>query len=160
MAAAIAYYTVFSLPGLLAIIVSFAGYVFSQQAVESAIQRYVTSFIGPGAAAQVATMTRAANQHTSAGILGTIIGAVVLLAGATTAFSQLQTALNRAWDVRPDDEHQGVRGMLKTRVLSFLLILLIGFLLLVSVGFSTAFREPEPPLRAHSEAHRTACSGS
>ncbi|MGE5486380.1 MAG: YihY/virulence factor BrkB family protein [bacterium] len=137
MAAAIAYYTVLSLPALLVIILTIAGYAISEQEAERAIQQQAGSYIGGGSSGAIATMMRTASERGSAGALGTIISALVLLIGATTAFAQLQTALNRAWEVAPDEQHQGVWGMLRKRLLSFALIIAIAFLLLVSVAFST-----------------------
>ncbi len=135
LAAAIAYYTVFSLPGLLFLIIAVAGLVMSEQAIESAIEQQASNYIGQGAAEQIATMIRS-TQKGSGGIVGTIIGIGILLIGATTAFAQFQTALNRVWEVTPDEQHAGVRSMLRKRLVSFLLIIAIAILLLVSIGFS------------------------
>lgn len=137
MAAAMAYYTVFSLPALLFIILTIASYAISEQEAERAIQQQAGSYIGGGSSGAIATMMRTASERGSAGVFGTVISAIVLLVGATTAFAQLQTALNRAWEVAPDEQHQGVRGMLRKRLASFALIIAIVFLLLVSVAFST-----------------------
>jgi membrane protein len=138
MAAALAYYTVFSLPPLLVIIIAVAGVVFGAETVETAIRQQVSGLIGQGAADQVSTMARHAGQKTSAGMIGTIIGIGALLLGATTAFAQMQASLNRVWQVKPDTKQGGIWSFLTKRVLSFGMILGVAFLLLVSLAISAA----------------------
>jgi membrane protein len=138
MAAALAYYTVFSLPPLLVILISVAGFVFGAQTVETAIRQQVSGLIGQGAADQVGTMAQHAGQKTSAGLIGAVIGTAALLLGATTAFAQIQASLNRVWGVKPDPNQGGVWSFISKRVLSFGMILAVAFLLLVSLAISTA----------------------
>ncbi len=135
LAAAIAYYTVFSLPGLLFLVIAVAGLVMSEEAIKSAIEQQAATYVGQGAAEQIATMIRN-TQKGSGGITGAIIGIGILLIGATTAFAQFQASLNRVWEVTPDRQHAGVRNVVRKRVVSFLLIVAIAILLLVSIGFS------------------------
>lgn len=136
MAAALAYYTVFSLPGLLVIVIAVAGFIFGQQAVQTAIQQQVAGLMGQGAAEQMNTMAQHASQRTSAGLMGTVMGFIVLLAGATGAFSQLQASLNKAWEVKPDPNAGGIWAFISKRILSFGMILGVAFLLLVSLAIS------------------------
>lgn len=136
MAAALAYYTVFSLPPLLVIIITVAGIVFGQQAAEGEVENQVASLVGPDAAGQVQTMIQNASQRTQGGTIATILGIVALVFGATGAFAQLQDALNRAWEVEPDPEVGGLKNFVLKRVLSLGMILGIGFLLLVSLALS------------------------
>ncbi len=138
MAAALAYYTTFSLPPLLLIIIAVVGLVVGRQAVQGSIQQQIQGLIGSGAAGQVETMVRAAGQHHSAGIVGGILGILALIFGATSAFAQLQSSLNSIWHVKPDPEAGGVRSFLVQRVLSFGMILAVAFLLLVSLAVSAA----------------------
>lgn len=136
MAAALAYYTVFSLPPLLAIIVAIAGAVFGAEAVGNAIRQQATTMIGQGAADQIQTMMAETNRQTG-GAWWKVIGSVLLLLfGATTAFGQLQSALNRTWQVKPDPNAGGVKSFVGKRLLSFGLILVLGFLMLVSLVIS------------------------
>ena len=140
MAAAVAYYTMFSLPPLLLIVVAVAGAFFGTETVSQKVQQEAGAMIGHGAATEIQTMLRGAREQTgSAGQAA--IGIIVLLFGATTAFAQLQSALNRTWKVKPDPQMstlQTIRQFLSKRLLSFGLILVIGFLLLVSLVISAA----------------------
>lgn len=136
MAAALAYYTVFSLPPLLAIIVAIAGAVFGPEAVGNAIREQASTMIGQGAADQVQTMMAETNRQTG-GAWWKVAGSVLLLLfGATTAFGQLQAALNRTWEVKPDPNAGGIKAFIGKRLLSFGLILVLGFLMLVSLVIS------------------------
>ncbi len=134
LAAAIAYYTVFSLPPLLVVIVAVAGAVFGPEAVRAALTGQVGTMIGPDAAGAIDGMIA------SAGDLGTGIGSKVagiaaLLFGATGAFGQLQKSMNRAWEVE-EKASGGVLATVLKRLVSFGMILTIAFLLLVSLGVS------------------------
>ena len=136
MAAALAYYTVFSLPPLLIIIIAVAGIVLSPQEVEQAIQQQAGSLVGQGGAEQIQTMVENAGNLGQKGIIGIVLGVAGLLFGATGAFAQLQTALNRAWEIMPDPEGGGIIRTVLKRVLSLGMVLGIAFLLLVSLVLS------------------------
>ena len=136
MAAALAYYTVFSLPPLLFLIITIAGVAFGQEAAEGQVEQQVTSLVGPDAAGQVQTMIQNASEQTSGGTIATILGIIALVFGATGVFAQLQDALNAAWEVEPDPEVSGLKNFIFKRVLSLGMILGIGFLLLVSLALS------------------------
>ena len=138
MAAALAYYTVFSLAPLLLIVISLAGLIFGPQQVQAAITQQVQSAIGQEGAKQVATMISGAGRQSSTGWLGAIFGFAALILGATTAFVQLQAALNRAWEVKPDPAASGAKSFLGKRLLSFGMVLTLAFLLLVSLILSAA----------------------
>ena len=132
--AAIAYATVFSLPPLLVLMVGVAGAVFGADAVREALLGEAEGLLGAEGSAAIGEMV------TNAGSLGQGIGAklaglLILIVGATGAFGQLQKALNRAWDVE-DQPSGGIWGMVKSRLLSFGLVLTLGFMLLVSLGLS------------------------
>lgn len=142
MAAALAYYTVFALPPLLVVIIAIAGLAFGQDAVRGSIAQQIQALIGQGGAEEVQTMIRQASQSASGGVIATIVGIIALLFGATGAFAQLQAALNRAWQVKPDPHQGGVKTFLKKRLLSFGMILALAFLVMVSLALSaglTAF---------------------
>lgn len=137
MAAAIAYYTVFSLPPLLATIVAIAGAILGPDEVARLISEQVDSSVGPNAAAEVETMIESASSI-GGGLWSTIFGVVALLFGATGAFAQLQKALNRAWEVEDADEGAGIKALISKRILSFGMVLTIAFLLLVSLAITAA----------------------
>jgi membrane protein len=136
MSAAVAYYTVFSLPPLLVVVVALAGAVFGPEAVREALFGQTEGFAGAEAAAEIRTMID------SAGDVGESTGAklagiAALLFGASGAFGQMQVALNRAWEVE-EKKGGGIVSVLVKRLLSFGMVLTIAFLLLVSLAMSAA----------------------
>ncbi|HEX2254112.1 MAG TPA: YihY/virulence factor BrkB family protein [Thermoanaerobaculia bacterium] len=136
MAAALAYYTVFSLPPLLVILIGIAGLAWGEQAVAGRIEGEVGALLGPQAGEAIATMVENAGSDRSGSRLAAWLGLAVLLFGASGVFAQLQAALNEAWDVAPDPDKSGVVRMVTKRLLSFGMVLGIGFLLLVSLALS------------------------
>lgn len=138
MGAALAYYTVFSLAPLLLTVISIAGIALGQQTVQHSIETQVAGLIGADAAKQVQTMLTSATQNRSTGLIGTVVGLIVLLAGATGTFASLQDALNKVWHVKPDPEAGGIKAFLGKRLLSFGMVLGVAFLLLVSLVLSAA----------------------
>ena len=136
MSAAIAYYTVLSLPPLLAIIVALAGAVFGAGTVEDAIASQIRGSVGPGAAEEVRAMMAQSGELLSGSAFAIAGGLAALLFGATGAFAQLQQSLNRAWEVEPDPKQGGLKTMLLKRVLSLGMVLTIAFFLLVSLVLS------------------------
>ncbi len=140
MAAALAYYTVFSLPPLLLILITLAGLFLSPEQVDAAIQGQAQSLIGQEGANQISTMVENANESVSGsgGTLALVFSIAGLIFGATGAFAQLQMTLNRAWEVMPDPEQGGLWNFVTKRVLSLGMILGIAFLLLVSLALSAA----------------------
>ena len=137
-AAALAYYTVFSLPPLLVLIMSIAGAVWDPQDVQEALRGQLGSLIGASGEEQIETIMREAERPEGSGIFPTLLGIGALLFGATGAFMQLQGALNRVWDVEPDPEQGGIRNFILKRAMSLGMILAIAFLLLVSLAISAA----------------------
>jgi membrane protein len=138
MAAALSYYTVFSLPPLLILIVTLAGFIWDPQDIRGAIEGQMGSLIGPDAANQVREMITRAESDQPSSIATKALGAFALLFGATGAFIQLQTALNDAWKVEPDPSQGGIKNFIFKRVFSFALILFIAFMLLVSLALTAA----------------------
>src|SRR6266481_10095459 len=136
MGAAIAYYTVFSLAPMLVMVIAVAGLAFGQQAAEGALFGELANLIGPESAAAVQAMLRSAS-GTWPGILATAVGIGTLIIAATAVFGELQSALNVIWKAPASGSH-GVWHLLKSRLLSLSVILVIGFLLLVSLVISTA----------------------
>lgn len=140
MAAALSYYTIFSLPPLLFLIIMIAGFVFSASAAQEALTSEIEGVVGADTAAQIGTMISSASEQATSdsGLIMTILGGLAFVFGATGAFAQLQDALNRAWEVAPDPERGGIIHFVFKRFLSFGMILATGFLLLVSLALSAA----------------------
>jgi membrane protein len=135
-AAALAYYTVFSLAPLLVIVVALAGLFFGQEAAQGKIVEQMGGLVGHDAASAIQDMIAAARKPAS-GILATVIGLAALVFGATGVFAQLQESLDAIWEVKPRPG-LGVKGFIKARFLSFTMVLGIGFLLLVSLAVTAA----------------------
>jgi len=140
LAAALAYYAIFSLPALLALIVAVAGMFASQEQVAGRLTDYMQQTMGDTGAKQIETMLQQAGQP-GRGLVGSLVGIVALVAGATGVLIELQTALNRAWKVEPDKQQGGIRSFLMKRVLSLAMVLGIAFLLLVSLVASWLLSE-------------------
>jgi membrane protein len=136
MAAALSYYTIFSLPPLLLLLLLLVGAVMDPEDVRGALEVQLQQLMGPAAGAQVRAIITHAERPGGDGTLATVLGIVALLLGATGAFGQLQSALNRAWEVTPDPKQGGVRSFLMKRLFSFGMVLVIAFLLLVSLVLS------------------------
>ncbi|WP_121666590.1 YihY/virulence factor BrkB family protein [Mesonia aquimarina] len=132
--AVIAYYTFFSLPSLLVIVVGIAGYFFDQQEVRTKITSEIRGLTGADTAKAIETMINNAMLD-GGSVLAIIIGIAILLFGATGAFFQLKKAMNRIWSVRVKKE--SFKRVLIDRVISFGMILVIGFMLLISLVIST-----------------------
>ncbi|AHM58905.1 ribonuclease bn [Flammeovirgaceae bacterium 311] len=133
--AVVAYYAIFSLPALLIIVITIAGSIFGEAAVQGELSSEIGNMIGPDAASEVETMISNAytNQNST---IATIIGIAVLIFGATGVFYQLQQSLNNVWNVEAN-ENAGFMKLLKDRVTSFSVILVIGFLMLISLLLTT-----------------------
>jgi membrane protein len=136
MAAALAYYTVFSLPALLLIVLFVVGSVFGRAAAEGQIQQRIGSAVGSNVASMAQGMIRSAAQSATGGNIATVLGIAGLLYAATNVFAQLQTAMNRAWEVAPQES--GLKIMALKRFTSFLLIVGVAGLVLISLGAATA----------------------
>jgi len=135
LSAALAYYSIFSIGPLLAIIVGLAGLAFGSESVRHQIEQQLQGMLGERSAKTVESMMSAQKQGTS--LITTIVGVVVLLFGAAGVFGQLQDSLNTIWEVKPKPG-AGIWNTLRNRFLSFSMVLGVGFLLLVSMALSTA----------------------
>jgi len=134
MGAALAYYTIFSLAPLLFIAIAIAGLAFGVEAARGEITGQIEGLIGYDGARAIQTMIQSAHKPAHSAV-ATMIGFVALLLGASGVFSEMQDALNTIWHVNPDSQG-GVRRIVKSRFLSFGMVLGIGFLLLVSLLLS------------------------
>jgi membrane protein len=136
-AAALSYYTVFSLPPLLVLIILVAGFVFDPSDVQHAIQGQLQGLIGPSAGEAIQSILTHA-QRPEGRSLTTLLGIGALVLGAGGAFLQLQSALNRAWEVKPDPKQGGIRNFIMKRLFSLTMVMGLAFLLLVSLAISAA----------------------
>jgi membrane protein len=134
LSAALAYYSIFSLGPLLVIAVGVAGIAFGHDTVRHQMEGQLQSMLGEKAAGTVESMMAAQKYGTS--LITTIVGLVVLLIGAGGVFGQLQDSLNTIWEVKPKPG-VGIWGFVRTRFLSFTMVLGTGFLLLVSMALTT-----------------------
>lgn len=135
LAAALAYYMVFSLAPMLIIAVAVASFVIGKEAAQEQLAIQLQQFIGSEAAQSIQTLIQERYQPQS-GLIATIVAIATLFFGATTVFAQLKVALNIIWGVTPKPE-RGFLNFLMARSLSVLMIVAIGFLLLVSLVFSS-----------------------
>jgi membrane protein len=135
MGAALAFYTLFSMAPLLLIVVSVAGLVFGQDAARGEIQNQLQSLMGTHGARAVQDLL-ASMDKPAQGWAATLLGVLLLLVGATTVFGELQDALDRIWRVPSQSRTSGWFGLIRARLLSFGMILAVGFLLTVSLVLS------------------------
>ena len=166
LGAALAYYTVFSLAPILVIVIAVAGAVFGQEAAQGEIVSQIRGLVGEEGATAIQSLIESAGRQ-GAGGRATLIGLLVLLFGSTSAFSQLQGALNKIWEVEPV-ALAGVWDVVRARFLSFAAVLGTGFLLSVSLvprynpitSLPTKKSPAVTPAPSHTSRHRIAASGS
>jgi membrane protein len=133
--AALAFYCAFSLAPLLVILVTLTGWVVGEELAYGQLDAQLSSLFGPATAVALKDAMEASQD--SEGFSATVVSLVTLLVGATTVFAALEAALEQIWGARALAP-RGVYGWLRARLLSFGLILAVGFLLLVSLSISTA----------------------
>lgn len=137
MGASISYYALFSLTPLLLIVISVAGLVFGREAAQGEIVAQLSGIMGHEGAQAVQAMLKAAREPKES-IAATCVSVVIFLIGATATFAELQNALDRIWKVPSSRSKSGLWYLLRTRLLSFGLVLGMGFLLTVSLAVSAA----------------------
>ncbi len=130
MGAAIAYYTMLSLAPLLLIVITVAGLIFGEEAARGALFGQLAELVGDNGAQAIQAIL-SSSSNLSGGIVSILIGFVTLFIGATTVFAELQSDLDRIWKV--PERRGGVQGFIRKRLLSFGVILGVGFLLIVSL---------------------------
>lgn len=134
----ISYYTIFSLPGLLVIVINIAGYFYDKKEVTKHLTTQIQNVVGGDTASDMEEIINNASE-TKGTVLSSILGVATLLFGATGVFYQLQQILNKIWEVKPKKKtKQKILELLKDRLFSFGLVLAVGFLLLVSLVISAA----------------------
>jgi len=135
MGAALAFYTMFSIAPLLLIVISVAGFFFGEDAARGELFGQLDEMLGTQGALAVQGLIESAGKPRE-NVLATAFGLVLLFIGATSVFAELQDALDRIWRAPAKARHTGLWGILHARVMSFGMILGIGFLLMVSLAFS------------------------
>ena len=148
LAASLSYYTIFALAPLLIIVISIVGLVFKHEAAQGQIVSQVRMLMGEQGAEMVAAMVKSVLASRGSGLLATVIGIVTLLVGASGVFGELHDSLNLIWSV-PASQTSGWRFLVRDRLLSFTMILGIGFLLLVSLIVSAGLSGLTTYLGAH-----------
>lgn len=133
--AVIAYYAIFSLPGLLVVIVTMAGYFFGNDVVNHHVSAQFTPIMGADTSEQIQSMIEKASKLENS-FWATILGVITILVGATGVFAQFQKSLNIIWEVKADESKSGIWSMVRTRLFSFGLIISIAFILIVSLVIS------------------------
>jgi membrane protein len=134
LGAALSYYTIFSIAPLLLISIAVAGLFFGPEAAEGRIVAQMQGLIGRNAAEAIQAMIENARKP-GQGIMATVFGTVTLLFGAGGAFNELRAALDVIWEI-PPRKGGGVLAMIRQRLASFAMVLVVGFLLLVSLVLS------------------------
>lgn len=137
MGAALAYYTLFSIAPLLLIVIAVAGLAFGHDAAEGQIVIQLQGLMGADSAHAIQALLKSASRPVES-VVGAVIGGAVLLLGAMSVLAELQGALDRIWRAPPRRGRSGVWTLLRARLLSFSMILGIGFLLIVSLIASAA----------------------
>lgn len=138
MAAALSYYTIFSLPALLLLVMLMAGVFADPEEIRVRLLEPIRILIGPDGAALIQEILSNAERPGAGSPLTIAVGAAALLFAATGAFAQLQTTLNRIWQVELDPERTGaIRSFVTKRILSFVMIIGVALLLLASTVTST-----------------------
>lgn len=135
LGAALAFYTALSLAPLLVVVLAIAGLAYGHKAVEGQLVWQMQDMIGVEGAKAIQALISAAHRPTS-GIIATVVGLLTLFFGASSAFAELSDALNTIWRVPVNPRQSGVASlfeMIKRRTVSFLMVLGVGLLLLVTL---------------------------
>jgi membrane protein len=134
--AALAFYTLFSIAPILVLVIAVAGYFFGREAATGQLFHQIQGLVGQQSAEAIQAVLKGASNKED-GLLATIVATALLLFGATTAFAELKDSLDEIWGI-PPPKGAGFWDFLRTRLLSFGLVLALGFLLLVSLVISAA----------------------
>lgn len=133
LSASLAFFTVFSLPGLLIIIIWFSDLFYGRDIVEGKLYHQIEGFVGHDAAVEIQETMRNATLSSESNF-ATIVGLAALIIGATTVFGEIQDSINRIWRVKAKPKKGlGFLKLILNRLLSFSMIISLGFILLVSL---------------------------
>lgn len=132
LSAALAYYTIFSLPAMLIIIIYISQLFYGREAIEGTLYHQIAGLVGNDAALQIQQTIKGAALSKGT-YFATIVGIVTLLIGATSVFSEIQDSINYIWKLKSKPKGTGVLKILINRLLSFSIVVSLGFLLMVSL---------------------------
>ncbi len=132
LSAALAYYTVFALAPMLIVVISLISFFYGKEAAQGQIYGQIKSFVGSDAALQIQQVIGNASLSPSF-TFASIVGIVALLFSATGVFAEIQSSINLIWNLRVKPKKGGILKMLKIRLISFSLIISLGFIALVSL---------------------------
>jgi membrane protein len=149
MGAALAFYTVFSLPPLLVLLSAIAGLFVTPDVAQTELMEQLGTLFGAAGAKAIAALVTSGQGSGARSALAAAAGAAALLVGATSVFAELQDDLDRIWNAPPSARPAGLWGLLRTRVLSFGLIVALGFLLVVSLALSAFVEALSSRYRSH-----------
>ncbi len=131
LSAALSYYTIFSIGPMMIIVISLAAIFFGQEAVEGKLYAQISGLVGSSAAVQIQEIIKNSHREHN-GAIGTIVGGIILFVGATGIFTEMQDSINFIWSIKVKPK-RGIIKFLTNRLISFSLVVSLGFLLLVSL---------------------------
>jgi len=131
LSSALAYSTIFSLPPMLLLIIILGGSLYGKDAVQGTVFTELKDYVGSTAALQIQDVIKALQEQRNS-LAATVVGAIALVIGSTGIFVEIQDSLNMIWGVRPKAK-KGIVKFVLNRVMSFSLIIGLGFLLIVSL---------------------------
>jgi len=134
LSGSLAYYTVFSMGPLMIVIIAICGFFLGREAIEGQIYQQLEGFLGSDTAIQLQDVIKKA-AISDKGLVAIIVGGITLLVGATTVFAEIQDSINTIWGLKPKPK-KGWLKLIQNRLLSFSVIISLGFLLLVSLGIT------------------------
>ncbi|AEV97787.1 ribonuclease BN [Niastella koreensis] len=147
LSASLAYTTVFSFGPLLVVIIFLCSIFLGQEAVQGRIYDQMKSFVGPDAALQLQTIIKNASLS-GKGTTAAVIGIITLLFSATAVFAEIQDSINTIWGFKAKPQ-KGIWQFVRTRFLSFSIVISLGFLLLVSLAVTTIVEGLSDRLKSH-----------
>ncbi|HEY2805627.1 MAG TPA: YihY/virulence factor BrkB family protein [Gemmatimonadales bacterium] len=137
MGAALSYYTLFSIAPLLVIVIAVGGLIFGRDATQGQILIQLRGLIGDAGARAAQDLLQSANSPAKSA-MAAIVGSITLLLGASSVFTELYGDLNKIWRIPSAPKTSGIVQLIRTRILSFGMIIGVGFLLVVSLVISAA----------------------
>ncbi|MEL1255476.1 YihY/virulence factor BrkB family protein [Flavobacterium sp. DGU38] len=131
LSAALSYYTIFALPPLLIIIITICGFFFGEEAVTGQLYGQINELVGNDAAKQIQEAIKNV-QLSDSNVFVTVFGIIMLLVGASGVFAEIQSSINYIWGLRAKP-NKGLKKFVQNRLMSFSMIVSVGFLMLVSL---------------------------
>lgn len=151
LSASLAYYTIFSLPALLVVLIGLGSIFLGRAAFQGEVFRYINSFVGDVAAAQIEDMLKNTTTNYN-NIWATIIGGITLLVVASGIFAEIQDSINLIWRLKPAPK-KGLINFVMNRLLSFSMVLVLGFILLTSLLLNALLAAFLTKLKSHFPAN-------